>query len=174
MQEDIKKPDSQQSGKENMDKGKSFDATQDELVEFKQKVEEYLNNWKRERADFINYKKEEAERMVNLMKYGKEDIILEILPILDNIYLAEKSIPKHIEEDNWIKGFKMIQKQLEDFLKQKGIEEIETVGKQFNPETMEAIQEEDGDEPGKVKEELQKGYIMDGKVLRPAKVRVTK
>lgn len=167
-QKNIKKDLPAQAGENNIDK----------LAELEKKSEEYLNNWKRERADFINYKKDESERMVNLMKYGKEDIILEILPILDNIYLAEKSIPEHIQEDNWIKGFKMIQKQLEDFLKQKGIEEIETIGKQFNPETMEAIaaSAESSGEPKEeiVTEELQKGYIMDGKVLRPAKVKINK
>jgi len=168
-QENIKKDLSTQAGENNIDK----------LAELEKKSEEYLNNWKRERANFINYKKEEAERMINLMNYGKKSIILEILPILDNIYLAEKNVPNHIQEDNWIKGFKMIQKQLEDFLKQKGIKEIETVGKQFNPETMEAISETEDSEfnnkdSGIVAEELQKGYIMDDKVLRPAKVRITK
>ena len=73
----------------------------------------------------------------------------------------------------------MIQKQLEDFLKQKGIEQIETMGKQFNPETMEAISETEdsgftNQDSGIVTEELQKGYIMDDKVLRPARVKISK
>lgn len=165
MEEDIKKPfDFAQGGEEN----------QNELMELKNKAEEYLNNWKRERADFINYKKDEAERMVNLMKYGKEDMVLEILPVLDNIYLAEKSIPEHIQKDTWIQGFKMIQKQLEDFLKQQGIEEVKTKDQQFNPESMEIVEEAAGDESGKVIEELQKGYMLDGKVIRPAKVKINK
>ncbi|OGZ69305.1 MAG: nucleotide exchange factor GrpE [Candidatus Staskawiczbacteria bacterium RIFCSPHIGHO2_02_FULL_34_9] len=168
-QENIKKDLPRQAGENNIDK----------LAELEKKSEEYLNNWKRERADFINYKKDEAERMLNLVKYAKEDMILEILPILDNIYLAEKSVPENIQEDNWIKGFKMIQKQLEDFLKQKGIEQIETMGKQFNPETMEAISETEdsgftNQDSGIVTEELQKGYIMDDKVLRPARVKISK
>lgn len=148
----------------------SLDVTQDKIMELEKKCEEYLNNWKRERADFLNYKKDEAERMVYLARYAKEDMILEILPILDNIYLAEKSIPEHIKEDTWTEGFKMIQKQLEDFLKQQGIEEIKTEDQQFNPETMEIV---DGKE-GTMIEELQKGYTMDGKVIRPAKVKISK
>ena len=113
-QENIKKDLPRQAGENNIDK----------LAELEKKSEEYLNNWKRERADFINYKKDEAERMLNLVKYAKEDMILEILPILDNIYLAEKSVPENIQEDNWIKGFKMIQKQLESYLKvQKKLEQ---------------------------------------------------
>ena len=153
-----------------------------ELEECKKKCEEYLNNWKRERADFLNYKKEEAERMIHLAKYEKEDMILEILPILDNIYLAEKQLPEHLKKGEkgsqqaieWTKGFIMIKKQIEEFLKQQGVEEIKTESEKFNPETMEAIGNTEGGDEGIMIEELQKGYIMNGKVLRPAKVKISK
>ncbi len=187
-QENIKNPASTQGGEKNID----------ETSELKKKADEYLNNWKRERADFLNYKKDEVERMVNLANYAKEHIILEVLPILDNIYLAEKQLPEHLKkparigyaEDvvgggekgsqqaiEWTKGFLQIQKQLEDFLKKQGIEEIKTAGERFNPETMEAVEETSNTQhltPNTSVEELQKGYLLDGKVLRPAKVKVAK
>jgi molecular chaperone GrpE len=145
-----------------------------ELEECQQKCQEYLNNWKRSAADFINYKKEEMERIGTLAKYAKEDTIYKILPIVDNIYLAEKQIPESLKNDEWVKGFMQIQKQAEEFLKKEGIEEIETVGKPFDPNTMEIVQEVEGGESGMVAEELQKGYMMEGKILRPAKVKMSK
>ena len=64
-----------------------------DLENAKAKCEEYLNGWKRERADFLNYKKDEMERIGQLVKYANEELILKIIPILDNIYLAETHVP---------------------------------------------------------------------------------
>lgn len=165
------------------------DTSSNELKELKKKSEEYLNNWKRSAADFINYKKEEMERMGMLAKYAKEDMVLKFLPILDNIYLATRqNFPSENlsgQEDKSLKSFydglMQIQKQAEEFLKKEGIEEIKTVGEKFDPNTMEIIEEVDlpageagGSESGTVAAELQKGYMVDGKVLRPAKVKVLK
>ena len=169
-----------------------------EVEQHKKKCEEYLNNWKRTAADFANYKKDEMGRMAMLLQYGKEDMILKILPILDNIELAEKQLPESLRtkakesqsngltrastelsrmsspQVEWTKGFLQIQNQIKEFLKKEGIEEVKTVGEKFNPETMEIIGEVDGDTSGIVAEELQKGYMLEDKVLRPAKIKVTK
>jgi len=126
------------------------------------KEEEYLNGWKRERADFLNYKKEEMERISCLVKYANEEIILKLLPVLDNLYLAQS----HIKDD----GITQIIKQFEDILAKEGIEPIEVMGKPFNPATMEAV-EGDG---GTVTEEVQKGYTLNGKLIRVAKVKIAK
>lgn len=172
------------------------------LVELEGKCEEYLNNWKRAQADFENYKKDESERIGVLLRYAKEDMILNILPIIDNIELAEKQLPEKLKKPSlakasegqgegkfsdkaveWTRGFLQIKKQIEEFLKKEGIEEIQTRNPstgselEFNPETMEAVSEIPNTQfpiPNTVVEELQKGYIMDGKVIRPAKVKVTK
>ena len=126
------------------------------------KEQEYLNGWKRERADFLNYKKDEMERIGSLVKYANEEIILNILPILDNLCLAES----HIKDP----GLSQIKKQLEDFLQKEGIEVIKTKDQPFDPNFMEAI---DGDGET-VSEELQRGYTLHGKLIRPAKVKVAK
>ena len=161
-----------------------FDSAQGKLQELEKKCEEYLNNWKRAAADFINYKKDEMERMAFLAKYAKEDMILKILPLLDSIHLAQTQMPEDIKNNSWSEGFLQIQKQIEEFLKKEGIEEIKVVGEKFNPETMDIVEEvdlpaealakEEGSQSGTIVEESQKGYIMDGKVLRPAKVKISK
>jgi len=144
----------------------------DKLSELQLKCEEYLNGWKRERADFLNYKKDEMERIGQLVKYANEEIILKLIPVLDNLCLAAK----HIEDE----GVKQIKKQLEDFLQKEGIEPIEVVGKPLDPNTMEATEEvENGGRPtsaqtGAVVEEIQRGYIMHGKLIRVAKVKIAK
>ncbi|MEK7124505.1 MAG: nucleotide exchange factor GrpE, partial [Patescibacteria group bacterium] len=136
--------------------------------------EEYLNNWKRAQADFENYKKDEAERVGNLLKYAKEDVILGVLEIADHIHFAKKHIPDNIKQDKWTEGFLQIEKQIADFLKKEGVEEIKIKGNGFDPNTMEVIEEVEGEEPGKIAEEVQKGYVMEGKVIRPSKVKVFK
>jgi len=138
----------------------------DEIEELKAKCEEYLNGWKRERADFLNYKKEEMERIGQMIKYANQELILKILPILDNFELAEK----HIADE----GISQIKKQLSDLLAKEGIEAIKTMGEPFDPNTMEAVGEAEGGEEGTIAEEVLRGYTMHGKVIRPAKVKVTK
>ncbi|MCX6720950.1 MAG: nucleotide exchange factor GrpE [Candidatus Staskawiczbacteria bacterium] len=135
---------------------------QKDLADAKAKSEEYLNGWKRERADFLNYKKSEMERIGDLAKYANEELILKILPILDNLSLAAN----HIKDE----GLTLIKKQLEDFLQKEGIEPIETMGKKFDPNTMEAV-EGDGDI---VSEEVQRGYTMHDKLIRVARVKISK
>jgi molecular chaperone GrpE len=173
----------EESKKENPPNLAKSETSSDSQGELEKKCQEYLNNWKRERADFLNYKKEEMERMAILASYAKESMILKILPILDNIVLAEKQLPEKLKKGKegtpqsieWTKGFLQIQKQITEFLKKEGIEEIETIGKKFDPHTMEIIEEveKEGDSDIVI-EELQKGYIMNDKILRPAKVKITK
>ncbi|OGZ72192.1 MAG: nucleotide exchange factor GrpE [Candidatus Staskawiczbacteria bacterium RIFCSPLOWO2_01_FULL_38_12b] len=152
-----------------------------ELDECKQKCDEYLNNWKRERADFINYKNDEIKRIGMLAQYTKEETILKMLPILDSIYLAEKQMPEELGNHNWVVGFLQTKKQIDAFLQKEGIGKIEAIDKPFDPNTMEAIEEVEipstsleASQPGIVIEEVQRGYMMDDKVLRPARVKISK
>ncbi|MFH1462529.1 MAG: nucleotide exchange factor GrpE [bacterium] len=148
------------------------------LEECQKEKEEYLAGWQRSRADFLNYKKEEIERIGEILKYAGEGIILKILPILDNFGLVEKKLPDNLREDDNVKGILQIKAQLSDFLKKQGVEEMESLGKKFDPNFHEAVEEIDIDkekeESGIIIEEVQKGYLLPGRVLRPAKVRVSK
>ena len=161
-----------------MEQKKSSDSEEfkKEIEKYKKLKEEYLANWQRERADFLNYKKEELLRMGEIVSYASTDLILKIIPILDNFELAEKNISSEVKNNEEIKGLLQIKNQLEDFLKKQGVEEIELVGKKFDINLHEAVEELEvnGKEPGVVVEEVKKGYTMQGRVIRIAKVKVSK
>jgi molecular chaperone GrpE len=147
-----------------------------ELEECQKLKEDYLKGWQRERADFINYKKEERERVEGLIKYANEELILKLLPILDTLYLAEREAPEELKRGEWFNGFLQIKKQLEKFLEGEGVEEIEVKDKNFNPEFQEAVEfvEKEGFESGTIVEVLSKGYKLRDKIIRPVKVKVAK
>jgi len=149
---------------------------ENEIEECKRLKEEYLAGWQREKADFINYKKEESARVSELMDYFRAQQVLEILKVIDNWDRAMKHTPKELENSPWLKGIEMIENQLKEFLKSEGVEEIKAEGEKFNPEFHEVIEEqEDGSgESGDILEVLEKGYTLNNKLIRPAKVKVSK
>ncbi len=141
----------------------------------KHKKNEYLENWKRERAAFLNYKKEEGERMERVIKFANQELILNILDILDNIYIAEEKLPKDLKGDEWVKGILNIKSQILEFLKNQGVEEIKCLKKEFDPNFHEAVEMAESDsKPGIIIKEIKKGYILNGRVIRPAKVKIAK
>lgn len=149
---------------------------QKELEECQRQKQEYLAGWQRARADFINYKKEEMERIQELIGYAKEEFLLNILPILDNFDQAEKKIPEQKLQDEEIKGLLQIKDQLLNYLKRLGAKEMKIMGEKFNPNLHEVAAEEEkaGTDPGTIIEEVQKGYMIGDRVLRAAKVKVAK
>lgn len=166
---------------ENKDKELNIADLQQRLKECEEKTKEYLSGWQRSRADFLNYKKEEMERIGELIKYASEELILKILPILDNFYLVEKNLPENLRNEENIKGILQIKNQIQDFLKSQGVEELNFLGQKFDPNFMEVIEEVEpasaeasAGKSGIVVEEIQKGYKINGRLLRPAKVRVVK
>jgi molecular chaperone GrpE len=143
-----------------------------ELEECEKQKEDYLAGWKRERADFLNFKRDESERIQRIVQSSESDILKTFLPIIDNMHLLEKHIPKDAD-DSWLKGFKNIQEQIAKFLEKSEIKEIDCINKEFDPNLHEAVEVIAGEQENPtVVEEVQKGYIMKGKVLRPAKVKV--
>ena len=143
-----------------------------QLGDCQKRAEEYLAGWQRARADFLNYKKEEMARISELFKYGTEELILKILPILDNLDVAEKKLPEDLKNNENIKGILQIKSQILDFLKNQGVEEIKTTGERFDPnwhEVVEEVEVKEG-EPGIIIEEIQKGYKINGRLLRAARV----
>src|SRR3989344_7456338 len=102
-------------------------AGEEKLEESEKKVAEYLAGWQRSRADLLNYKKEEMERIGEFLKYASEEFVLKVLPILDNFEIIEKKMPDNLKNDENIKGLLMIKNQLRDFLKSQGAEEVKSV-----------------------------------------------
>ena len=147
-----------------------------ELKEYKKLKDEYLDSWKRERAAFLNYKKEGAQRTTVLTQYINTTMILKFIPILDNFCLAEKALSKEERKDSNIEGFLQIKKQIENFLEGEGVSIIESIDKKFDPNFHEVIGvvETEGVESGIIIEEFQRGYTIKGQLLRPAKVKVSK
>ncbi|MCK4781512.1 nucleotide exchange factor GrpE [Candidatus Parcubacteria bacterium] len=152
-------------------------------TDFKQKLEgceklrdEYLAGWQRAQADFSNYKKEEAERAKEILDYVQREFILKILPILDNFYLAESKVSEDLKNNADVDGLLKIKNQFQEFLKTQGIEEIETSEKEFDPNFHEAVEQAEAKDKDSdiIIEEIEKGYILKGKVIRPAKVKVAK
>lgn len=159
------------------DKAMAKEKDTSEKLDVCQKLkDEYLAGWQRERADFLNYKKEEMERVGELIKYAGAGLVLKFLLVLDNIGIAEKKLPKDLIDNENVKGLLQIKRQIQDILKSQSVEEIETLGKKFDPSFQEIIAEVELDdrEPGIVVEEVCKGYKMHGNILRPAKVKVSK
>jgi molecular chaperone GrpE len=147
----------------------------EELELAKKKMDEYLNGWKRAKADYINQKKDFAKRERELIQFANAGLILEIMPIYDNFKLAWKHIPEeHRKNDEWLKGIAHIKNQFQGLLKNLGIEEIKTVGEKFDPELHEAVSKEkvEGKEPGMIIDEIKSGYKLFDKVLEHAKVKV--
>lgn len=145
------------------------------IKQLEEKVAELMAGWQRTQADFVNFKKQAVDERIKLISGAGADIIDQLLPVLDHFQLAAKHLPRELETNNWAIGIKQIEKQFENILFENGLERIESVGQEFNPELHEAIEEIESDKPsGIIVEEILSGYKFAGSVLRPAKVKVAK
>lgn len=155
-----------------MEERKDEENLKGKLEQCQKQKEEYLAGWQRARADFLNYKKEEMERISGLIVYAHEEMLLKLLPILDDFDRAEKEI----KDETSLKGFQQVKDQFHNLLKTYGLEEMETIGQKFDPNFHEAVEQVDNKEKesGVIVEEIEKGYLIQGRVLRVAKVKVAK
>ncbi|HDN81274.1 MAG: nucleotide exchange factor GrpE [Methanomicrobia archaeon] len=138
----------------------------DKIIKEKDKIiENNLNQMKKMQADFINFKNRIEKEKEEFVKYANRELMLKLLDVLDNLERASQT------EDE---GIKLIYKQFKDILEKEGLEEIDTTGK-FDPYYHEVIAVENSDcEEGKIIEVLQKGYLLNNKVLRHSKVKICK
>lgn len=150
------------------------DEMRKKLEALEKEKEEYLNGWRRAKADLINYKNDELKRLEEVVKFGTEDFIRDVIAVLDSFDLALISLEKGGQVD---KGIYLIRGQLEDVLKRRGIERITvSMGQKFDPALHESIgeMEAEGVESGMVAVEVERGYLIHGRVLRPARVKLAK
>lgn len=163
--------------KQNLNGGPGEEGKTNELKEKLEKLEkekaEYLDGWKRAKADFINYKKEELKRLEDVARYGSEDLIKELVVVLDNFDLGLHALEKAGPVE---KGVYMIRTQIEDVLRRRGLEKIVVKpGDKFDPVVAEAVAESESDgPPGVIIEEIEPGYRLYDKILRPARVKISK
>ncbi len=146
----------------------------DELKKAQAQAKEYLAGWQRAKADYLNYRKRTEENRLELMKFCNTDLILQILPVIDNFDHALNSTPENLKGDKWVAGIIAIQDQLLGVLKENGVTEIETEGKKFDPNFHEAIEHVKNKQfkPGMIIEEVARGFKLNDKVIRAAKVKV--
>jgi len=158
-----------------VEKEATIEELKKKIEELEKLKQEYLAGWQRARADFINYKKEEAERLEKFIDDMKIALFIKFLPILDNLDIIVKNIQKE-DKNPVFESFLNLEKQIKNFFQKEGFETIETIGNKFDPYLHEAIEmvEIEGEESGKVVDEIQKGYKFKGTVLRPSKVKVNK
>lgn len=144
------------------------------VSETEQKIAELTIALQRNQADFQNYRRQSEIDKQRLIKLANEDLMMEILPVLDNFQLAAKHVPAELENNNWTIGIKQIEKQLENILESEGLHKIETIGRQFDPKFHEAIDHIKSDKPeNEIVEEVLSGYAFGDEVIRPAKVKVS-
>lgn len=143
----------------------------DDLNEQKKKTDEYFEHLKRNMAEFDNFKKRIVKEKDNMYQTVVSDVSSQILPIIDNF---EKAMETNTEDENFKNGMEMIYVQLKDLLKRLGIEEIEAVGKTFDPNLHEAVMHIEDENYGEkeITEEFRKGYKLAEKVIRHSMVKV--
>lgn len=146
----------------------------DELALAKDEVAKLKDQLLRTAADFDNYRKRQRREMDDVKKYAAEKVLLEMLPVLDNMERALNADKS--DKDTLMKGLKMVADQFRTVLDNQGAKPFESVGQMFDPTKHEAISEREDDKakPGTVLEEFQRGYMLGDRVVRPAMVVVAK
>ncbi len=144
-----------------------------------QKAAEYLAGWQRAQADLVNYRKRADDEKKMLMQFAHGDMILQLLPVLDNFKRAAQHVPPVDGNDqlkNWVTGVQSIEKQFEMILQSNGVTQIVVnPGDPFDPNKHEAITSEESDQQADtIIAEIEPGYLIHDKVLRPTKVKVAK
>jgi molecular chaperone GrpE len=127
-------------------------------------------------ADFDNYRKRIAREREHMTKCANEDLIRKLLEVIDNIELALEAASDAKDFDGFRQGIELIYKRLNEILTKEGLCPIVCLGEDFDPNYHEAVMaiEAEGHDSEKVVEEMQKGYTLDGRVIRPSKVVVSK
>ncbi|PIT90176.1 MAG: nucleotide exchange factor GrpE [Candidatus Komeilibacteria bacterium CG10_big_fil_rev_8_21_14_0_10_41_13] len=151
------------------------EQSEDEEEGLADKCQEYLQGWQRAKADYENLKKETDRKLQEMASYQQAGLLLEVLPIYDHFKMALSHIPEEQQKADWIQGIHHIKKQFENLLNNLGIEEVKTMGQQFNPELHEAIAYEDSDQAdNQIIREVKTGYKLKGRLIQPAQVVVAK
>ncbi len=175
MKEEIK---NKTEKKEHKDKKKDqkqeiVKLTKKEVEEINKKLKETEEKALRTQAELINYRKRKDEEVQKSLKFANEDLIVELLPILDNF---ERAIKVESADSKLLDGMKMVYKSLVSTLQKYGVKEIESLGKKFDANLHEAVitESKEGVEEDIILEVFQKGYTLKDKVIRPAMVKVNK
>ncbi len=163
--------------------------TEKQLEEKDQKIEELTDTLKRLQAEFENYKKRIEKEKIEFVKYAHADMVAKMLPLIDTFEIALKSLkiedfrdaknPKDFlantnDKEKFIEGIKIIYAQLYSILEAEGLKPIKATGENFDPYKHEVLMKEESDKPeGTILEEFQKGYMLNDRILRFSKVKIS-
>lgn len=144
------------------------------LEEERQTAKEYLDQWKRSAAEFSNYRKRNEKERGELVKFTNALLITRLLPILDDLERAFQTLPDNLRHFTWTDGVALVHRKLEAILEQEGLKAIEARRNPFDPAFHQSIMTEETTEfdDGVIMEELQKGYTLNERVIRPSLVKV--
>ena len=166
-------PDSEEGLTSDVEQGvaeaEDIEVLKQALAEEKAKVEANLAGWQRAQADFINYKRRSEQEKEEISKFANAALMLNLLPILDDLERALVSIPPKLVGFTWVEGISLIERKLRASLEVQGLSQIKALGESFDPNLHEAAMYAKGKE-GIVIEELQTGYKLHDRVIRPTMV----
>ena len=151
------------------------DTLRQELQATKAREAEYLDGWQRSRAELANARKRFQREQEQAYAGAQADLLVRLLPIVDDFERALETLPHNLSGLTWIQGVVLIHRKLQWLLEQAGVTLIEATGKEFDPFVHEAVTHEPSESvpAGHVISELQHGYRIGDRVLRPAMVRVS-
>jgi len=157
----------------NLGKGSSsLKKIREKLKKCTTEKQEYLNGWQRAKADLVNSKKDFEEQKKDFVKFAKGDLIVQIIPVLDSFDMAFKNV-KGVPEQ-WLKGVEYIYNQFMTVLKENGVKQLDPKGEKFDLNkhiSVESVKVDDKKQESIILEVVQKGYELNGKILREAKVK---
>ena len=173
--ENMETPEEEVLEAEKVEEVKETSETE-EIAKLKAELDDWKQSYMRKQADFQNFTKRKEREMEELRKYASEKIITKLLDGVDNLERAVASSSQTKDFDGLVKGVELILGNLKDIMKAEGVEEIVTENMEFNPHEHMAVMVEDSSEhdDNQIIMELQKGYKMKGKVIRPSMVKVCK
>ena len=151
-------------------KDKKREKLERRIEELEEQNKELQEKCDRALADYHNLEERKKEEKKEFVKYSNEKLLEELLPVFDNLKISLHHVSEEERENAWVKGVEYVIKQFREVLENNGVEEIEVEGKEFDHETMEAVE----GEGTQVKKEVKPGYKLNGKVMIPAKVVVEK
>jgi molecular chaperone GrpE len=151
-----------------------LETLQTELEQLQAQASEYLDGWQRARAEFANYRKRMEVEREELRRSSNETLLLKLLPVVDDFERAFQTLPEDLADTPWMNGITMILRKLQSVLETENVTPIQAAGQPFDPQWHQAIlQEETTEHPdGHVTEEMQRGYRLGDRVLRPSMVKV--
>ena len=166
-----KKEEKKAEHKEQKEKPSELSNLKKQLEERNKTIEELTDTLKRLQAEFENYKKRVDREKSEFMKYAHADVVESMLPVLDSFEIALKNTN---DKDKFIEGVKIIYAQFHSMLEANGLKPIKAFGEKFDPYRHEVLMKEESDKPDEtILEEFQKGYMLNDKVLRHSKVKIS-